>query len=108
MYARQMPDGRYRGGVSIPKNYSGNAFREPSMTSEDIDDTPIEEAVKEEVQKAAPAIASVPSHSPLQNLMRGGGIGLEELLILGLVFLISQNDTKDDLTFLLLMLLFIQ
>ena len=38
----------------------------------------------------------------------GGGIGLEELLILGLVFLISQNYEKDDLAFLLLMLLFIR
>ncbi len=39
---------------------------------------------------------------------RGFGLGTEELLLLGLILLVSQSDTKDDLIFLLLLLLFVQ
>ncbi len=42
------------------------------------------------------------------NRSKGLGIGFEELLIIGLILLLSQSETKDDLIFLLLLLLFIQ
>jgi len=46
----------------------------------------------------------------LGHLLRreSGGIGMEELLIIGVILLLSQSETKDDLILLLLLLLFIQ
>ena len=43
-------------------------------------------------------------------LKRGNslGLGFEEFLIIGLIFLISGGEQKDDLIFLLLLLLFIE
>ncbi len=119
MYTRQYTDSRYPKDLSIPGNYSGNAFRKSPL----VEDLPKEEPAyqaeytKEDMSSEAPdgnkkEEAAPVSVSPLlgNSLFRrgGGGLGLEELLILGLVFIISQNDTKDDLAFLLMMLLFIQ
>ena len=46
---------------------------------------------------------------PFQGLFRGSGIsiGFEELLLIGLILLISQEGKNDDLVWLLLLLLFI-
>ena len=67
-----------------------------------------------ECSDAAPTSADCNCESKrnsLFGLSRKGGIGFEELLILGLVLLISQSDegeNNNDLAFLLLLLLFIQ
>ena len=119
MYSRQTADSRRSRNLSIPVNYSGNAFRA------DIEaEPPPKEVTTEEdiVDAGAVSDASEAATSPVSighecrdggGLFRifgggSGGIGLEELLILGLAFLISQNDTRDDLSFLLLLLLFIK
>lgn len=133
MYARQPPDGRFPRNVRIPRNYSGNAFRQeeemppPTVVAEESRETklppaspppsPSEEEVKEAPAEPS-AAASVGKLFPspgfrldlgrFLNRGRGGGIGFEELLIIGLIFLLSQSETKDDLVFLLLLLLFIQ
>lgn len=122
MYARHTPDDRYSNGIRIPSNYSGNAFRETNGTPPPV---PAEDAAEESFDENTDATeASAPRreegtdraqalpvfNSGVGGLFKkgGGGIGLEELLILGLILLISQNDTKDDLAFLLMILLFIQ
>ncbi len=135
MYARQPSEVRLPRNVRIPRNYSGNAFRQeeepvsPSAAAEailepserpDIEVEPVENLMLEE--ENAPSEKTTPTapagkllSSPGFRLDLGrflnrekGGIGLEELLIIGLIFLLSQNETKDDLIFLLLLLLFIQ
>ena len=97
----------------IPKNYSGSAFSQlPS-------DNPEQEPDRE---RPTDPCASDPVHActdrseskkglPFGPSHKSGGIGFEELLILGLVLLISQSDESEgnnDLAFLLLLLLFIQ
>ncbi len=118
MYVRQTADGRRQRGLNIPANYSGSAFSPineqpiPSVadTSENTD-APEKEAIEEPV--TAVSLPAEPKDNVGAGLFRlfgsgSGGIGFEELLILGLVFLISQNDVKDDLAFLLLLLLFVK
>ena len=111
MYARHSP-------LNLPRNYSGNAFftdveeRQAEPEPADARDKPAERVSVAEptvTVNAQPKGDAVPSGiSQLFGKGSSGGIGFEELLILGLVFLISQNDTKDDLAFLLLLLLFIR
>ena len=115
MYARQPPDSRSEGGLRLPGNYGGTAFRsEPVEPDPVIEEEPLpshsnraDDAISPTAAQASPPEETVSVGSHLFS-RGGGGIGFEELLILGLIFLISQNDTKDDLTLLLLLLLFIQ
>ncbi len=123
MYARQGPQGRFPRNVRVPQNYSGNAFREeePIAVLEEappVNDTPSTQNLEE----SAPASAS---SEPIGKLFpspgfqfslgkllggkdRGLGIDTEELLIIGLILLLSQGEGSDDLILLLLLLLFIQ
>ena len=123
MYSRY-PNYRFSGGVKIPDNYSGNAFK-PSDAEEDMDvaesvginesDTESEEslAVAERAEKAGDVAAScTPRRSPFGGLkfnvgrMFSGGIGFEELLILGLIIMLSRNENESDIVLLLGLLLF--
>ncbi|MBQ9783805.1 MAG: hypothetical protein IJW44_04745 [Clostridia bacterium] len=133
MYARQPPDGRIPRNMRIPRNYSGNAFRqEPEVSPfspEEQQDAP-PDTLPEPSQEPVPQerSADTPQESPQEDAPAGklfpspgfklelgrlfgkdrnGGIGFEDLLILGLIVLVTQSDTKDDLAFLLLLLLFI-
>lgn len=117
MYARQPSDSRNGHGIRIPGNYSGNAFRSYQAPSQDTDkedeSPPIQESdIPQNEENQAETVSAEPTTAhPVGNgrlFGKGGGIGFEELLILGLVLLVSQNDSRDDLAFLLLMLLFIQ
>ena len=128
MYARQPPDGRFPRTVRVPRNYSGSAFRDEGLLSETPvvnDENPISQSTSmaslsdlEENASLGEASTSstgklVPSPGFRLDLSRflhkdKGGIGFEELLIIGLIFLLSQSETKDDLVFLLLLLLFVQ
>ena len=121
MYSRRSTDGFYSRNINVPSNYSGNAFSY-SQADEISTDTPndqndTEYKINSEsendtiVSESAEAIAmdkKEPEITKPHGLFKGGGIGFEELLILGVILLISQNDSKDDLAFLLMLLLFIQ
>ena len=111
MYSRQSIPRRE--SWQIPKNYSGSTFSQPPS------DDPEQETDRESTTEPC---ASDPVHActdrseskkglPFGLSHKSGGIGFEELLILGLVLLISQSDEgegNNDLAFLLLLLLFIQ
>ena len=94
---------------TITSDNSYNATKE-----EDKDDKNDKNEIKNEKEESSAASKSIFSPGfklDLGHLFQkknGFGIGLEELLIIGLIFLISQNDNKDDLILLLLLLLFIQ
>ncbi len=114
MYARQPPDPRFPRNMSIPHNYSGNAFRpkrepivsEPSPPEEPERTEAPDPSVDPPAEEALPASAHP---SLLGSLFHrpgaSSGIGSEELLLLGVLLLISQNEEKDDLLFLLILLL---
>ena len=115
----------------LPENYAGNAFRE--STIEDVGnrregvlreledakeriDEPIEASNENEVQEC---LAKPQEKSECKRLPRphpfsfkvgglfGGGIGVEELLIIGLILLIAQSENNEDIIVLLALLLFI-
>ena len=116
MYSRQNAPRGQSAPWQIPRNYSGNAFShpEPDENSSDLEATETSDEGKKSENAAAPASVDCNSESKkagLFGLSRKGGIGFEELLILGLVLLVSQSDEgegNNDLAFLLLLLLFIQ
>lgn len=103
--------------MSLPPNYSGSAFYNIPEDTPHAEDPPVVETEAEEteayIQSSAEGIpqggkGEVERAGLFHMLGSSGGIGLEELLILGLVLLISQNDSKDDLALLLLLLVFIK
>lgn len=118
MYTR-IPTGRYPRGMRVPENYGGNAFRpivneavseeEPAVPDESPSPLPLP------TPELPPPEAPPEPHAPvgrfslgLPFLRRdGGGIGFEELLLVGLIFLIAEEGKHDDLIWLLLLLLLI-
>ena len=126
MYSRY-PNYRFSSGVKIPDNYSGNAFKQTESeaetsfeavdaveTAEAKDESALVSAVADTEDSAEALPTSAPPRRPLFggfkfNVGRifSGGIGFEELLIIGLILLIAQSDTDDDMILLLALLLFI-
>lgn len=108
----------------IPENYSGNAFHgsdtEPTppiiLPPEPAEPTRSETAKEGSIPAVLSLEASAPEHHPPSPLLPPrldskkcgllGDVGLEELLIIGLLFLLSQSETDDDILLLLMLLLF--
>ncbi|MBR2354033.1 MAG: hypothetical protein IKA76_05995 [Clostridia bacterium] len=109
MYARQPLDRRSPPPLRIPKNYSGNAFppkEEPPPPEEIRSESPPEPPKTEErIQKEDLPVSKPTLAGFFGKGDRSFGIGSEELLILGLILLISKGDSHDDLLPLLLLLL---
>ena len=126
---------RYPRNLQIPVNYGGNAFsekensaeeesftekendteeafakkeNEPSTVSDDYGKS--EESTKdtEEAEQKSEAAPTSLFQSLTSKSLFGGRIGSEELLILALVFLLSDTDSDNDIIWLLLLLLFIK
>ena len=96
--------------VTVPKNYSGNAFKivdEPEKihTEKTFDEekpinnlsTKIDETNEDKIQK------SDPHPSFLDSFF--SNISVEDLLLLGLIFVIHQENPNDSILILLLILL---
>ena len=118
MYSRY-PNYRF-GGIKIPENYSGNAFSEPREPTVEQPEEQLTEAPSESVEEIAPAptasvSADVGEHRrrlPLGFKFDIGslfsrGFGFEELLLIAIILLVSQNDSGDELILFLALLLFI-
>ena len=110
MYARQPPD--RRPPFRIPGNYSGNAFSKK-------EESPPCEETPETVEAPAPTEESPPpsepAAQPTSSLSRlfghseqSMGIGTEELLLLGILLILSQSDEGGDILPFLLILLFLK
>ncbi|MBE6597707.1 MAG: hypothetical protein E7641_08590 [Ruminococcaceae bacterium] len=129
MYTRY-PNYRFSGGVRVPNNYSGNAFRQ----SEPPPDEPIREVSKEELRDEPEELTEptpeseeltekrdIPVALPLSSLPQKkqdaprlslgrsllGLIGSEELLLLALIFILSSSEVQDDTVLFLILLLFV-
>ena len=112
MYARQTPRPSGAREISLPGNYGGTAFRHDVFPDEEAPSVN-EECNEAEAQEPSPdthhgersVIPSISGHLFPKN----GGIGFEELLILGIILLVSQSSENDDnISLLLLLLLFIR
>ena len=103
MYVRSDGQRKLPKDISIPQNYSGNAFipkESHAEESEKIDphaETPEPEA--EEVFK--------PAHEEKKGFL-SGIVGNEDLLILGLILLLSQDGFDDDILPIILLILFLK
>ena len=120
---RKMNYGGYSSSFAVPENYSGNAFfggeeEEEKITAEQThsveatNTAPFEDTaqavklVKESERCEPPSNRRTGFGFDLGNLF-GGRIGFEELLIIGLIFLIAQKENNEDIIVLLALLLFI-
>lgn len=122
MYYR--PQGyRYPREMNLPSNYGGNAFQkiEPYPDEKDEEESAARELDAEverkesEIESNKASEASEKSEKPVsllggikQGSFLGGRIGSEELLIIAIIFLLSDADGSDDIVWLLLLLLFIK
>ncbi len=130
MYSRQQRNGREEISVELPRDYSGNAFlpfpprREPPVCATEIqhcEERKEAECVPPKKEECEECVATdhvekecrheesrPPVLSGLGNLL-GGNIGLEELLLLGVIFLIftDENLRDSELLICLLLILFI-
>lgn len=130
MYTR--PQGRFPREMRIPGNYSGNALRgyatdaEPSAKEEaafpTAEGTPVsvpplsaENATENDKKEKAESVVSADARRGLPFGFRFGakggllgGIGFEELLLIGLILLLAEEGENDDLILLFVLLLFIQ
>jgi hypothetical protein len=119
MYYR--PQGyRYPREMNLPSNYGGNAFQKIEIYPEEkieeeiepdeldakaeYDQTENEESEKDEKKEKSASLLS----GLKQGSFLGGRIGSEELLIIAIIFLLSDADGSDDIDWILLLLLFIK
>ena len=122
MYSRY-PNYRFSGGVRVPNNYSGNAFKEKEEqppdtltynTTADAERavTEIPEPPAEETADSSPVMKekNTPSLLPFKfnfGKLLPNGFGSEELILLGLIILLSSSEKSDDILLFLILLLFI-
>ena len=101
MYVRS--DGRQRlsKDISIPQNYSGNAFVSK--------DTPKSEPEESATGVEAPEAETVEVSAHISDERKGflsGITGNDDLLLLGLLLLLSQEGFGDDILPIILIMLF--
>lgn len=86
------------GGVAlnVPKNYGGNAFRNDHF---DEREPPLDDTCEKEVEKQH----NEPPRDLITSLL--SGISAEDILLLGLIFIIHQENPNDNTLLLLLILL---
>lgn len=122
MYSRQNRNPRADVSVELPRDYSGNAFFPFSGIQGGPDHTPeskppeppleCREEEKCEEKCECSVCGSKPPQKPILDglsCLLGGNIGLEELLLLGVIFLIftDENLRDNELLICLLLILFI-
>ena len=98
MYTRPQNSRQGSKGIAIPENYSGSAFVNQAIARDEP-----EEYIAPESDAVIQADTSPSKKPPLLE-----GIGGEEILILGLIFLLSQSDEGNDLLPILIILLFLK
>lgn len=120
MYSRQNRNPRVDVSVELPRDYRGNAFSTfqnyaPEPPEECHEPEHKEECHEEEKDQERCECALCEQKPPKASLLGGlsgilgGNIGLEELLLLGVIFLIFSDDSLRDneLLICLLLILFI-
>ncbi len=121
MYSRY-PNYRFANGVRVPDNYSGNAFIQTSRDNDEKEE--IKQETEPEAEERVPERGLIeinaeaePKTVPVAKKIKlpefnfglgkifSGKFGFEELLLIGLIFLVTQSENNDDDTILLLLLL---
>lgn len=101
-------------GTNLPRNYSGNAFRNPPIRTEEeplVEQEPVQGSAVDELtppEKETPTPSGGVASDPRTRLLSfgGRGIGSEELLLLGMLLLLGGGEGQSELMMCLLILLF--
>ena len=104
MYVRSDGGKRIPKDISIPKNYSGNAFTEKEPPAEEAIETDI--SVTEDTAPEAEEVFK-PIHEERKGILSGIA-GNEDFLLLGLILLLSQDGFDDDILPIILLILFLK
>ena len=100
--------------VAVPKNYGGNAFFIEDKFEKNLDYSPqksIENDAKKDVAthpKCDDSMSTKIDESTAKISPLFADISVEDLLLLGLIFVIYQSDPKDPTLFTLLILLLVK
>ncbi len=115
-----MDIGRSSERISIPGNYGGSAFSEKELFEKSSEAEKDEVQIKEKECSApdfeeccspkstpsdAPTLLPCPRHESKAKNSLFGDLGHEELILIGLILLLSQSDCDNDIVFILLFLL---
>ena len=108
---------RFTSEIDVPQNYRGNAFRDLPPDEPEIVPPPAAAVEKEAVEEPAVTVSRMCEEEEVTTKKKAfgfnvgrfysGGIGYEELLILGLILLVAQNEGNEDTLLLLALLLFV-
>ena len=114
MYTRPT-NTRFPSHVRVPAHYSGNAFPPPDSDPPQYPPIIAQESEQAKAsqepdpQSAAPAgLLRLPKLHPDIKSLFSGGIGTEELLLLGMILLLLGNEGSEDIILLLILLFFIR
>ena len=106
MYVRSDGQRKLPKDISIPQNYSGNAFISKDAQNEDDSKAEIESVITEEVEPEAEAVCKMPREE--KRGLLSGLVGNEDFLLLGLILLLSQDGFDDDILPIILLILFLK
>lgn len=119
MYSRPNRRNTHHGEIELPRDYSGNAFmpfpdppvlagiREENeqKRAREREDAPVcDECADTKEEAVLPACAERPKLSGLGGIF-DGELGLEELLLLGVIFLLFSDSSHRDNELLIALLL---
>ena len=106
MYVRSDGQRRLPKDISIPQNYSGNAFisKDPPMENYNKPETEVISAEKAEPETEA--VCKMPGEE--KRGLLSGLVGNEDFLLLGLILLLSQDGFDDDILPIILLILFLK
>ena len=97
--------------ITLPQNYSGNAFRVQDESDRARPPSPTAPSIEESIPEAPPpakedCTSNASEHSHLSSLI--SSISVEDLLLLGIIFVIHQSNLEDPTLLLLLILLLVK
>ena len=107
MYVR--PDGRQRSSrnISIPQNYSGSAFTESENESQSVEYEAEKDSESEETEFPTAAQCALKEKKGLFSGL-SSITDNDDLIIIGLILLLSQDSFADDIIPILIIMLFLR
>lgn len=96
MYARQSEKNHLSREIAIPQNYRGTAFKESEVIQ-------VEEDAKEEESTEA----ALPVRPDERKITRSFLSSEEDIILLGLILLLAQEELSSEILPILIMILFL-
>ena len=107
MYVRSDGGRKLPKDISIPQNYSGNAFISKDPPQEETEEVLSTDTATPEASEPENVEALAPIREEKKGFLSGFA-GNEDLLLLGLILLLSQEGFDDDILPIILLILFLK